>query len=172
MQLRTATKHDLVVMMAWFPDAHSCRIWGGPEFRFPFSEESFQEDSRFEVLPSYVCTGERSLIGFGQYYLRAGRCHLSRLAVSPAQRGRGWGSRLLLALAELGSTALGAEQCSLFVAADNSRAAQLYKRLGFEESPYPGAESPLRGSQYLVADARLIRARVTVAPDAAGSPPG
>jgi ribosomal protein S18 acetylase RimI-like enzyme len=165
MQLRAATKDDLVAMMGWFPDGHSCRIWGGPEFRYPFSERSFQEDSRFEVLPSYVHASERTLIGFGQYYLRAGRCHVSRLAVSPALRGQGWGSRLLLALAELGSAALRAEQCSLFVAADNSRAARLYKRLGFEETPYPGSEPALRGSLYLVAETRCIRGRASLAPD-------
>ena len=172
MHLRTATKHDLAVMMDWFPDSHSCRIWGGPEFRFPFSAQSFQEDSRFEVLPSYVHASDQTLIGFGQYYLRAGRCHLSRLAVSPTRRGQGWGSRLLAALADLGSAALGAEQCSLFVAADNSRAAQLYRRLGFTEAPYPGAELPMRGILYLVADVRSIGAHAARAPGAAASPPG
>jgi hypothetical protein len=27
--LRAATKDDLGVMMGWFPDCRSCRIWGG-----------------------------------------------------------------------------------------------------------------------------------------------
>ena len=154
--LRAACREDLLAMMSWFPDGPSCRIWGGPEFRFPFSEQSFQADSRFELVPSYVYAMNRTVIGFGQYYLRAGRCHVRRLAVSPAQRGKGWGSRLLCGLIELGSAALGVDQCSLFVAADNHPAARLYRRLGFVETPYTGPETAIHDILYLTAEIRAI----------------
>jgi ribosomal protein S18 acetylase RimI-like enzyme len=163
--LRAATSDDLVDMMSWFPDAASCRIWGGPEFRFPFSEQSFQADSRFAALPSYVYATHRTLIGFGQYYLRAGRCHVSRLAVSPALRGQGWGSQLLCALIGLGSVALGVDQCSLFVAADNHPAARLYQWLGFVETPYPGPEPASHDILYLTAAIRAVRRPSSLVPD-------
>ena len=153
-------------MMTWFPDGPSCRIWGGPEFRFPFSEQSFQADSRFEVVPSYVYATNRTVIGFGQYYLRAGRCHVSRLAVSPAMRGKGWGSQLLCALIELGSAALAVDQCSLFVAADNHPAARLYRRLGFVETPYAGPETAIHNILYLTAEIRAVRRPSSPVPEA------
>jgi len=168
--LRAATKDDLVAMMGWFPDCQSCRIWGGPDFRYPFSEQSFQEDSRFEVVPSYVYVTDRTLIGFGQYYRRARRCHVSRLAVSPTLRGNGWGSQLLSALIDLGSAALRVDQCSLFVSADNQPAARLYKRLGFEEAPYPGPEPAIHNVLYLIAGSRHVRSRTSCVPDALGLP--
>jgi len=164
--LRAATREDLVAMMGWFADAPSCRIWGGPEFRFPFTEQSFQEDSRFEAVPSYVYATPRALIGFGQYYLRAGRCHVSRLAVLPGLRGNGWGSRLLSALIDLGSAALVVDQCSLFVSADNEPALRLYRRLGFVETSYPGPEPALRNVLYLTAEVRGFRGRGSPVPDA------
>jgi len=164
--LRAASREDLLAMMAWFPDGPSCRIWGGPEFRFPFSEQSFQADSRFEAVPSYVYATNQTVIGFGQYYLRDGRCHVSRLAVSPTLRGKGWGSRLLCALIELGSAALGVEECSLFVAADNHPAARLYRRLGFVETPYAGPQTALHDILYLTAEIRAVRRHSSVVPEA------
>jgi len=169
--LRTATRDDLLAMMSWFPDCRSCRIWGGPEFRYPFTEQSFQDDARLEVVPSYVYATDRTLIGFGQYYLRAGRCHVSRLAVSPALRGSGWGSQLLSALIDLGSTALRVDRCSLFVSADNQRAARLYKRLGFAEAPYPGPEPAIPEVLYLIAENRCLRRRTFCDPESLVLPP-
>jgi len=88
-----ATETHAQQIMTWFPDEHSCRIWGGPAFRFPFRLETFLTDSKLADLPSYVLIREPAeLCAFGQFYLRAGRCHLGRLAVAPTQRGRGLGS--------------------------------------------------------------------------------
>ena len=82
--------------MTWFPTEHSCRVWGGPEFRFPFTLETFLADSKLTRLPSYALIRDKAeLCGFGQFYLRVGRCHLSRLAVAPAHRGRGLGTQLI-----------------------------------------------------------------------------
>jgi len=159
MILRAACREDLRAMMTWFPDADSCRNWGGPEFRFPFTEQSFVEDARFPLLPSYVGTDGNSVLGFGQYYLRAGRCHVSRLAVAPAQRGQGLGAGLLAALVDMGARALGVRQCSLFVSAGNERAARLYRRLGFAETDYPDAQAALAGSLYLVAQVERVLRR-------------
>lgn len=163
MKLRPASSDDLKKMMSWFPDARACAYWGGPEFRFPFNEASFVEDSRLNSVPSFVCiesSGE--FVGFGQYYLRVGRCHLSRLAIAPDRRGRGCGSWLVSALVATGSEILQVPECSLFVAFGNTRAERLYERLGFTSVPYPESAPPVPDSVYMIGDARRIeRARLT-----------
>jgi ribosomal protein S18 acetylase RimI-like enzyme len=135
-------------MMRWFPSQESCQIWGGPEFRFPFTAETFRADCHLE-LPSWVLLDARGVLcGFGQYYLRAGRCHLARLAIAPALRGRGLGTRLIELLCDGGKAALGVEHCSLFVAIANTNAMALYERLGFARLAYPG--DPVPGTHYMV----------------------
>jgi ribosomal protein S18 acetylase RimI-like enzyme len=144
-QLIEATKAHLPQIMTWFTTEHSCRVWGGPEFRFPFTAETFLADSALTRLPSYALIRESAeLCGFGQFYLRAGRCHLSRLAVAPAHRGRGLGTQLIERLLREGKKKLGVTQSSLFVHDTNTSAIALYERLGFMRCPYPdpGLEIP------------------------------
>ena len=162
MTLRPVTPADLHVMISWFPDQQSCRNWGGPEFRFPFSEQSFLEDAQLQTLPSYSYCDDDRLLAFGQYYLRAGRCHLARLAVAPAERGKGHGTRLIVALLDCGSTALGTTECSLFVSTSNPRAARLYERLGFTEMQYPDPTLMIPAS-YMVAEITAVRERSSAA---------
>ena len=85
--------------MSWFPDADSTRIWGGWQFRFPFTSESFAADVQLIERPSFVLVDVDAVVGFGQVYLRVGRCHFGRLVIAPDARGRGLGTRLLVALA-------------------------------------------------------------------------
>lgn len=139
-------------LMSWFPDAHSCGLWAGPGFRFPFNEATFREDSRIDHLSSWgLPAADSSLGAFGQYYLRLGRCHLARLVVAPALRAQGIGGTLIRELCDRGCLELGTDSCSLFVLADNAPARQLYRRLGFAEVAYPEPSSMLEGSLYMVA---------------------
>jgi ribosomal protein S18 acetylase RimI-like enzyme len=134
--------------MRWFPSRESCQTWGGPEFRFPFTAETFRVDCHLE-LPSWaLLDGRGTLCGFGQYYLRTGRCHLARLAIAPALRGRGLGGQLIELLSDAGKAVLGVEHCSLFVASANTAAMALYERLGFARAAYSG--DPLPGCHYMV----------------------
>lgn len=154
MRLRPATDDDAVAMMAWFPDARSCHIWGGPQFRFPFTAGTFLDDSRVRRLPSYVLVDEAdTLLAFGQYYLRAGRCHLGRLVVSPGHRRRGAGQRLVRELVTLGSTQLDVSECSLFVVPDNEPAIRLYEQLGFRPATYPEDDPRMAAFVYMTASA-------------------
>ena len=148
--LASATAPHLLQMMSWFPSAESCRIWGGPEFRFPFTAETFQADCQLTERHSFALLKAGAVFcGFGQYYLRAGRCHLARLAIAPACRGRGFGTRLIELLAQAGKAALGVDQCSLFVSATNTSALALYQRLGFARTDYPGGPG-VAGVYYMV----------------------
>lgn len=104
-------------------------------------------------LPTWALVLEDgSLGGFGQFYLRVGRCHLGRLAIAPARRGQGLGSTLVRELCERGRSELGAESCSLFVVPENVRALKLYERLGFKPTPYPEPSPELRQYIYMVTD--------------------
>lgn len=153
-----ATRGHLRAMMAWFSTHQACAFWGGPAFRFPFTEQSFFEDAKAAELPSFALIDSvGKLLGFGQYYLREGRCHFGRLAIDPALRSQGLGARLISFLASAGCKALGVDECSLFVSTGNDRAEQLYARLGFTPAPYPTGKLPLPNCKYMIASAsRLI----------------
>lgn len=150
--LRAFQSTDLRELMSWFQDGSSCRTWGGPEFRYPFTEETFREDAKVQELASWsMVDGDGALCAFGQYYPRLGRCHLGRLAVAPALRGRGIGRALVTELAQRGLAELGADACSLFVLPGNERAARLYSRLGFVGRPYPEPAPIFDACTYMVA---------------------
>jgi ribosomal protein S18 acetylase RimI-like enzyme len=146
-----ATKAHVPEIMTWFPTEHSCRVWGGPEFRFPITVETFLADSKLMSLASYALIRESAeLCGFGQFYLRVGRCHLSRLAVAPAHRGQGFGTQLIELLLRVGKKTLGVTESSLFVHVSNTPAIALYERLGFTRSPYPEPGLAIPNSLYMI----------------------
>lgn len=145
---------QLPELMTWFPDAQTCHTWGG-EFRFPFTAESFREDSKIDEIASWSLVDDQvPLAAFGQCYIRLERCHFGRLAVSPKMRGRGLGTRLIRELTTWGLAEFGDRELSLFVNVSNEAAHRLYLRLGFREVPYPGERTPfMANSRYMVAAA-------------------
>jgi ribosomal protein S18 acetylase RimI-like enzyme len=139
-------------LMTWFPDELALKTWGGPEFRFPFTEASFREDAKLTSLPTWALIEDGgALAAFGQCYIRVGRCHFGRLAVSPTLRGRGYGTTLIRELARWGTAEFATDSLSLFVSPANVRARGLYRRLGFFELPYPDPSFPLHSFIYMVA---------------------
>jgi ribosomal protein S18 acetylase RimI-like enzyme len=138
-------------LMTWFPDGAALRQWGGPEFRFPFTAETFRKDVRLDDVPAWeIVSTDGALLAFGRYYLRLGRCHLGFLAVAPEVRGRGLGLRLVEELCAEGSRNLSFDEYSLFVWQDNAIAVGLYRKLGFVEAPYPEPSSGLAGMVYMI----------------------
>jgi len=139
-------------LMSWFPDKEACTVWGGPGFRFPFTAETFGNDAKLDSLSTWALMDDAgALAGFGQYYLRVGRCHLGRLAIAPGLRGRGLGTTLVHELCRVGSAALGVDSCSLFVLPGNERAMRLYQRLGFSAAQYPEPSPMFEDCSYMVA---------------------
>ncbi|WP_445362977.1 GNAT family N-acetyltransferase [Microbulbifer sp. ANSA003] len=152
LRLKPMEEWQFPTLMSWLPDREQCQQWGGPDFRFPFEGKSFMEDCRWPELPSYALQDSSGdVLAFGQYYQHLGRCHLSRLIVSPNHRGAGLGRSLVVQLAQTGARALDAIECSLFVLRTNLAARTLYQKLGFEEAAYPGQRKWLDQCDFMVA---------------------
>jgi ribosomal protein S18 acetylase RimI-like enzyme len=149
MTLVPANQDHFQELMTWFPDRRSCQLWATPDFPHPFTETTFMENVRPD-LPSFALVGdEGELLGFGQRYLRVGRCHLARLVIAPNRRGQSLGAVLVRDLCGQGCRTLGVGVCSLFVLPDNTPALNLYRRLGFAPAAYPGERPPW--GDYLIA---------------------
>jgi ribosomal protein S18 acetylase RimI-like enzyme len=139
-------------LMRWFPDAASTSVWGGPHFRYPFTGATFRKDTGIDALPTWMLLDDvRRMLGFGQYYVRVGRCHLGHLVVDPDVRGQGIGTRLIRELCHRGAPALGCDEFSLFVLPRNPSAVRLYRRLGFVETLYPEYLPSVEPMLYMVA---------------------
>lgn len=152
MQFQRFDAARLPELMNWFPDAQSLRLWGGPDFRFPYTAASFREDAKVDDIDSFsLVADDGALVAFGQCYLRVERCHFGRVGVAPGRRGEGLGSRLFREMADWGRERFGPRELSLFVHRDNPDAHRLYRRLGFREMPYPDPGF-MPSAHYLIAD--------------------
>jgi len=125
-------------VMTWFPDEQAVDTWGGPNFRFPFTAESFREDCRLELMRSSVLRNANGqLAAFGQAYERDGRGHLARLVSNPELRRQGAGKQLIeMIIAQL-EERYAYDEYSLFVYRHNTPAYRCYLSLGFVVQDYP-----------------------------------
>ena len=66
--LTDAEASDIKQLMTWFPDSTAIAAWGGPAFRFPFTESTFREDCHWGDMASFVLRDEDGLTeAFGQF---------------------------------------------------------------------------------------------------------
>ena len=128
----------LQVLMSWFTTREQTLAWGGPDFRYPFTLESFLQDVKANQLRS-LCVVDQSvnLLAFGQCYDRLGCCHFGRLVISPQERGRGLVRVLMRALMQEAESEFLFSELSLFVLEHNESARRVYERLGFTYLEYP-----------------------------------
>jgi ribosomal protein S18 acetylase RimI-like enzyme len=132
MRLIAVRQAHILELMTWFSSASEISNWAGPSFTYPFDSKSFNEDLNVNVSSSFALLSDKGqLLGFGQYYLRLGKCHLARLVIAPNMRGQGIAAQLISRLAEQGMRVLKVDCCSLFVLQDNVYAIRVYQKLGF-----------------------------------------
>ena len=116
MKLIVATEADISHLMSWFPTSRSVAIWGGPNFRYPFTAETFFEDVCWQQIDSYrLVDPAGDILAFGQIYERHGHVNLARLVVSPKRRRQGIGKQLVALLMEKGRESLPLQEYSLYV---------------------------------------------------------
>lgn len=152
MYLSQLSDEHLVELMSWFTTENELNLWSGPDFRFPFDLNSFKCDLKLETLASFsLLSTQAELLGFGQYYLRLGKCHLGRLVISPRFRGQGIATHLIQQLCSKGKADLRTNAYSLFVLEHNDSAIKSYQKLGFTFESYP-EEISLKNCLYMVSD--------------------
>jgi ribosomal protein S18 acetylase RimI-like enzyme len=150
LRLAPATATDIDALMHWFADAVSLRRWGGPAFRHPFTSASFRADLTHRGQRSFALRNEHAgLLGFGQFYPRWQRIHLSRIAVHPDHRGRGLGRILLQNLLAAGREELDLAEFGLFVYRDNAAAMTVYRESGFAVAASPDPDETIDGCSYM-----------------------
>lgn len=133
-----AADADFDTLMGWFTTAADVQRWGGPDFRHPFTAESFRRDCHWPEMASYSLRDVNGMLqAFGQFYARDGHINLARIAVHPASRGQGIGRELVRRLMAAGRAALALQSWSLYVDRDNIAAIRCYRSLGFEIRPDP-----------------------------------
>lgn len=137
MKLIKPTQHHIYTLMSWFNNDKDIVLWGGPSFAIPFTPASFSQSLKLTELDSFaLVANDETLIGFGQFYLRSGKSHLSRLIINPEKRGQGLSSILIFGLIDKAHPKLGTQSSSLFVYEDNIAAINAYQKLGFKFTPY------------------------------------
>ena len=147
-QLDSARQADIDELMTWFPDAHSIDIWGGPKFRYPFDQSSFQDDCRWRDFSSYCLRNPgNEFAAFGQIGSRYQRTHLARLISNPRMRRQGLGRKLLEMMIDVVRIEQDHSEVGLFVYRDNTPAYQCYLSLGFEVKEYPKG-APMKDECY------------------------
>lgn len=148
--VRAESEH-LEPLKTWFPDEETAYDWCGPGLRYPFTHETFIEDIHWERMPAYSLVRKNNeLIGFGQYYEKAGRCHLARLVISPSNRSKGLGYYFIYRLMGIGMEDLRVNECSLFVIRFNEKALRCYRALKFEKAEYPTGYAHFNDIDFMV----------------------
>ncbi len=100
-------------------------------FTTPWSEDAFRNELTHNQYAHYIVLEYDGLIvGYGGLWLIIDEAHITNVAVKSEYRGRGWGEKLMQRLKET-AVFLGARRMTLEVRVSNTRAKQLYEKLGF-----------------------------------------
>jgi ribosomal protein S18 acetylase RimI-like enzyme len=133
LNLRNAKSEDLKTIISWIPDEDTCKLWAGPQVRFPLNIESLSKDIEFSDNNSFCLIDNESIVAFGQLLEKEnGYLHLARIIVAPSKRAMGYGRSLCNALLKI-TRQRGCGKISLNVYQNNTNAFKLYEKLGFRK---------------------------------------
>ncbi|MFH1331409.1 MAG: ribosomal protein S18-alanine N-acetyltransferase [Actinomycetota bacterium] len=99
-------------------------------FPDPWSAHAFGEELAAAGRRYLVAEEGGEIVGYGGVMVVGEDTHVTTLAVAPEERGRGLGTRLMLALVEE-ALAAGSSHLTLEVRVSNEAAQRLYHRFGF-----------------------------------------
>ena len=100
-------------------------------FARPWSRQSFQQELERNVAARYLVAEKNGqVVGYAGAWIILDESHITNIAITEAERGKGIGRKLTEALMQYRSN-LGASYATLEVRVSNERAQHLYKSLGF-----------------------------------------
>ena len=100
-------------------------------YPFPWTLGIFRDCLRSDY-PAWVLQADGRLVGYFLTSIAAGEAHVLNVCVDPEWQGRGYGRKLLRAIAHL-ARGRGAQRVFLEVRPSNTRAIALYHAEGFNE---------------------------------------
>ena len=100
-------------------------------FARPWSRQSFQQELERNVAARYLVAEKNGqVVGYAGAWIILDESHITNIAITEAERGKGIGRKLTEALMQYLSN-LGASYATLEVRVSNERAQHLYNSLGF-----------------------------------------
>jgi ribosomal-protein-alanine N-acetyltransferase len=134
-----------------------------------WSRGMFEDEMRNPLSVFYVVVSEKTIIGYGGFWLILDEAHITSVTVRREERGRGLGRGILRRLLDA-ATEQGARRVTLEVRESNTTARRLYVSEGFEEVGRRRKYYPKSGED------AVVMARTLAAPDgqtggAAATPP-
>ena len=104
-------------------------------FRSPWSKASIASELNNKFAHYLVAERDGKLIGYCGMWVLFDECHITNIAVDPAERRAGVGKSLLLAAMEVGDY-YGATSMTLEVRETNRVARDMYRKFDFEQQGY------------------------------------
>jgi RimJ/RimL family protein N-acetyltransferase len=162
--LRPARPEDAEEMARWFADLADLAAWGGPDVRFPLTNDQvaawIAEAANEQPRICLTTDGPDGVPAGHVEFLRDPPKHwarLGRFAVAPRLRGRGFGRKLFDRSLEIAFGDLDVEHLVLAVMPSNDRARRLYLSSGFrDEGTWPGTRTT-DGQPYVMTIMGLMR---------------
>jgi RimJ/RimL family protein N-acetyltransferase len=162
--LRPARPADAEEMTRWFADLAHLAEWGGPEVRFPLTQDQLAawiaESSNPQPRLCFTEVDEADRpIGHVQFLREPARqwARLGRFGIAPERRGKGFGRALFYHAVRFAFTELDVEHLALAVVATNEPAIRLYVSSGFRDEETSSDSRMVGGRPYAVNLMGLVR---------------
>ena len=104
-------------------------------FRTPWSKMALIGELRNDVAHYLVVEYEQRIVGYAGMWVLFDEAHITNVAILPAYRRSGFGTKLMLAMMEL-ARLLGATAMTLEVRENNFGAQKMYEQLGFVQNGF------------------------------------
>lgn len=123
--------NDCIIRRMTLDDVDAVAAIEAATFPTPWSRDAFEQELTRNAVARYlVVEKDGSVIGFAGAWVILDESHITNIAISEEQRGKGYGRQLTEGLMQYLSN-LGAAYATLEVRVSNLRAQKLYASVGF-----------------------------------------